>query len=146
MTQIVTLSQTEQINADSILTVLAGRIGTYTYNGGFVEDAFKVEQNTEKSVERPKVSGLEVVLEPNVDVKRTDLNTSVMERQYSRVTLKQWDLGLRALEDAQYLYDRLDNVECSSIEILPRNEQIDNLDQVSFLLFDLVDKFKCHVP
>jgi len=144
MTQVVTLAFTEQQNSDAITAVMAGRIGTYSYSGGFTEPAFSVEQNLEnKRTERPKVTGLEIVLEPNVKVNRMGYASSYHERQYSRVTLKQWDITLRAYGDAMFLVDRLDNVECSSIKVMPRYAQIDNLDQVSFLLYDLVDKMPC---
>lgn len=131
----------------AIATALAGLLGTYTYSNGATEPAFKASDGSYQAPghpwphgpEIPKVTGLEAVLEVDVD----DPNvTQLLARDYwvyarGRLTLKQHDITstVRVAKDVvlKVLNDLLFTVEVGPR--VSRDSRIDNIETQSLTFF-----------
>ena len=129
----------------AIATALAPMIGTYRYSNGQSEPAFKATDGAYRAAghpwphgpEVPKCSGLEAVLE--VDVDEPDF-TPLMGRDYSirrrcRLTLKQWDITATVRAASSAVLVALNNARLTDIQPGPRvsrDSRIDNIETQSF--------------
>ena len=128
-----------------IATALTGMLGTYRYSNGVTEPAFKATDGRYQAPghpwphgpEVPKVTGLEAVLE--VDVEDPDY-TPLMGTDYylyrrCRLTLKQWDITATVRAASSAVLVALNNARVYQLQPGPRvsrDSRIDNLETQSF--------------
>jgi hypothetical protein len=128
-----------------IATALDGLLGTYTYSNGVTEPAFKATDGSYRAKgdpwphgpEVPKVTGLEAVLE--VDIEAPDFQ-QLMGRDYTldrrcRLTLKQWDITSTVRAASSAVLKALNNTRVYRLQPGPRvsrDTRIDNLETQSF--------------
>lgn len=132
--------RTAQLEAD-VLTVLGDAIGLYEYNGGTEKPAIAFDHNTANHHSRPKVTGLEVVIEPENGIEfESFIGGSSLTEEIMRITLKQWDSTKTAQQPTLLLMRRLSRIVLDgSYRRVPRIAALDNIDQASFLVqFGLV--------
>jgi hypothetical protein len=128
-----------------IATALTGLLGTYTYSNGATESAFKATDGIYRAKgdpgphgpEVPKVTGLEAVLEVDVEAPQF---TPLMGRDYflrrrCRLTLKQWDVTATVRTASRAVLVALNNARLTDIQPGPRvsrDSRIDNIETQSF--------------
>jgi hypothetical protein len=128
-----------------MVTALTSHLGTYRYINGVTEPAFKATDGRYRAKgdpwphgpEVPKVTGLEAVLE--VDVEAPDF-TPLMSRDYflrrrCRLTLKQWDITSTVRAASSAVLVALNNARLTDIQPgprVPRDSRVDNIETQSF--------------
>lgn len=128
-----------------VQTALSDILGTYTYSGGVTQPAFVADDGAYQNAgdpwpngpEVPRVTGLEVVLD--IDVDAPDF-TPLMGGDYfayrlCRVTLKQWAITSTVREASRRLVRALARSDIVGLTIgprVPRMARIDNIETQSF--------------
>lgn len=130
----------------AIATALTGLIGTYRYSNGATEPAFKATDGAYRAAghpwphgpEVPKCSGLEVVLEVDVDAPEM---TQLMGSDYynynrCRLTLKQHDITATVRPATTALRKALNDLRVYRLTQgprVPRDSRLDNIEAQSFV-------------
>lgn len=76
----------------ALIESLGVQIGTYTFSGGQITPAVRVDDGTDPFDEEPTVTGLEVVIVPQLEVPVKDLIGGYQETYTTLIVLKQWDI------------------------------------------------------
>lgn len=129
----------------AIAVALTGLLGTYRYSNGTTESAFKATDGRYQAAghpwpfgpEVPKVSGLESVLEVDVDAPEL---TQLMGNDYwlyrrCRLTLKQHDITASVRPASRALVPALNTLAINRLQIGPRvsrDSRLDNIETQSF--------------
>jgi hypothetical protein len=141
----VSSNLTELDIRSAIATALTGLMGTYRYSNGATEPAFKATDGRYRAPgdpwphgpEIPKVTGLEAVLE--VDVDAPDM-TQLMGKDFwiyrrCRLTLKQHDITNTVRTASRVLTTALNTLAVYELTVGPRvsrDSRIDNIETQSF--------------
>lgn len=130
----------------ALLTALTPHLGTYTYSNGTTELAYKATDGSYQAAgqpwpfgpEVPKVTGLEAILE--LDVDEPDY-TPLLGRDFwlyrkARLTLKQWTITSTVRPASRAVLSALNRLAVYRIRIgtrVGRDSRVDNLETQSFL-------------
>ena len=129
----------------AIATALTGLLGTYTYSNGATETAFKASDGSYRAAnhpwqfgpEVPKCTGLEAVLEVDVDAPAMTqlLGADYWIYRQCRLTLKQHDITATVRTASSALVKALNVLRVYQLEIGPRvsrDVRIDNIETQTF--------------
>ena len=124
----------------AIASLLDGQIGTYTYQGGLVTPALRVEDGrrspspqTVNVLGEPTVSGLEVVIVPESGMEFTPMLDSRMVEVVTEIILKQWDADKSVRPARELIISSLEDVQ-SVGPLVPRNSALESIESCSILL------------
>ena len=128
-----------------VATALTGMVGTYSYSNGATEPALKATDGAYRGAghpwafgpEVPKVTGLEVLIELDVDAPQMQpyMGSEYWIRRRGRVTLKQHTITATVRTAASALVKALNDARLIGLEIGPRvsrDTRIDNIETQSF--------------
>jgi hypothetical protein len=129
----------------AIATALTGLLGTYRYSNGATEPAFKATDGRYQAAghpwqfgpEVPKVTGLEAVLEVDVDAPEMQ---QLMGKDYwiyrrCRLTLKQHDITASVRPASRALVSALNSIAVNRLTVGPRvsrDARLDNIETQAF--------------
>ena len=124
---------------------LSDILGTYTYSGGVTQPAFVADDGAYQNAgdpwpngpEVPKVAGLEVVLEIDVDAPDFQplMGNDYHAYRQCRVTLKQWTITSTVREASRRLVKALARSDIVGLSVgprVPRFQRVDNIESQSF--------------
>jgi hypothetical protein len=118
----------------TVATALASHIGSYTFSGGQTVSAIRVDDGSDPYDEEPQVTGLEVVIRPNLEIPVTLMMGGYRQDFSAIILLKQWDIQKTTLEAMQALMPYLaaaDNLQIGTVRRVTRNTKLDNIETLS---------------
>jgi hypothetical protein len=113
---------------DAIATALGDSIGIYTFSGGQMTPAIRIEDGSDPYDEEPSVEGLEVVIQPEETIGVTSfLAGDKQVALSSKIVLKQWDIEQTTKAAREILIKQLDDIEDVG-PLVPRNGRLNNIE------------------
>ncbi|MEM7771974.1 MAG: hypothetical protein AAF327_15870 [Cyanobacteria bacterium P01_A01_bin.37] len=124
------------ITATQIKTNLSAELplGTYTFSNASTTDAIRIETGASPFPEEPKVTGLEVVIQPSIDVPINLCQGGYQQTFTHLIVLKQWDIEKTTLDDmADAIAACMDlGLKPANPVRQPRRTELDNIETLRF--------------
>lgn len=124
-----------------ILQSLAGQIGTYAFSTGQTVLALRIDDGSDPYPEQPRVSGLEVVIRPSLEVPISLLLGGYQQQFGGEIVLKQWSDALTTLPALEALLPPLiatDGLTIGQIVRVTRSSRLDNIETLSIPIAQIV--------
>lgn len=117
-----------------VSTALAAHVGAYTFSNGQTIGAIRVDDGSDPYDEEPQVTGLEVVIRPNLEVPVTMFLGGYRQDFSAIILLKQWDIQNTTLEAMTALMPHLaaaPTLQVEAVRRITRNTRLDNIETLS---------------
>lgn len=118
----------------ALMTALSSQIGAYTFSAGQTTPAIRIDDGTDPFDEEPAVSGLEVVIVPQIEVPVQMMMGGYKETYTTVIVLKQWDIQENTLPARSPVLQALaqfDALAIGQIRRVIRSTKLDNIETLT---------------
>ncbi|HEY9697013.1 MAG TPA: hypothetical protein V6D10_07105 [Trichocoleus sp.] len=120
---------------DTLQEALSNELGSYTFSGGQTTPAIRIEDGSNPYPEEPKVSGLEIVIQPSIDIPVKYVLDGYQQTFAHLIALKQWDIEKTALGYLDTVMDTIGQFAELKVDRVNRQMRLAGLDNIETLSF-----------
>lgn len=118
----------------AIATALNGQIGTYIFKStGDAIPALRVDDGSDPYEEEPAVEGLEVIIQPSLDVTVNLVFEGYKQTFGTLIVLKQWDITQTTLQPLAGILEAIAQFQELSVGQVRRQIRLSRLDNIETL-------------